>query len=952
MRAVARAVARGRCTTRDTRRTSTSARTRSGTRRAVAMAASTMPGTAAAVSAVATALLAGAFSARAKHLLLDLLLFLVEQVLEHGRYTTYETPCVKAPRFFCKQRRAADPITRFSKTMAKRPSDAAESVPPKRARQAQARRIGASAIAPSTSVPGQLDVDAAIKARTSEIITLFRAMKHAREATNTRAWQLLPRHLRRRAASHNLLRLPARLRWKASAELRASNTAAKTRSQMRRRMPERTLTGFVRRRNDLARRAGRTDRRWLETHLWHAKRFRMSIDKHAQDGGPGSFGFSLAESPHHKSFRRSVRYTSDTAMLHDASYTSVFRLTAQSSRKQPMQATRRLQLLLFLAGAAHGWEDVWTTGAKVCDTTLLQRPTGDRANHATALYLPPVAPIHVLWVRRSGAARECHVWVHPAAAAETHRLLQQALDAVRAEVRRGTPHKCPVEQRWDVPVKVEVTQLASAPDPALAAQAPNTRRGRVHGVQAATVRDDDGYNLFQVKGMAAGRVLGGVLRLADASSREEGAQQAFFRRIACLQDGVPPSYVERGTVVCVDVLDPRLSFPPKNAPGPSDEHTALPALVHDHTPVMTSARFFAYRQLPRHTKGAIDQRRARQLPGKRLAPEKDDDRVPIVLVATSDGPLDTAGYTLLVPRGWGLAFWHSLVYTGSRVLGQEQLRQQKLHAGQLSYPHDWVTSAAYAALETAAAAQRSASWHRRPPAKRVNFAEGESAAPHPFGGMARWRDALQHGAVDGPAPAQLTAVPVLASWPRLLAALQKAPGPDMYTRYVSLWTRHTYDGGVSRLPLAPAISTLCQSVVPVLLVACRRGAFHELATLHLPPTLEAAHAWRAALDPPTRLKDAARADLDALERAPPAPYVGAVTTGDYSLADGRGRAIGSMSLLAWLELERREEALRAAAAPKAWGLPKRNPVPLSYLVLVRNAQGGVVRAASARLVDT
>ena len=80
--------------------------------------------------------------------------------------------------------------------------------------------------------------------------------------------------------------------------------------------------------------------------------------------------------------------------------------------------------------------------------------------------------------------------------------------------------------------------------------------------------------------------------------------------------------------------------------------------------------------------------------------------------------------------------------------------------------------------------------------------------------------------------------------------------------------------------------------------------------------------------------------------------MGAVTTGDYALAEGRGRAVASMSLLAWLELERREATLVAEAAPHRWGLRKRNPVPLAHLVLVRNVQGGVLRAASAKLLPT
>ena len=836
--------------------------------------------------------------------------------------------------------------------MAKRPSDSEEAAASKRARPAPTPPLQTSALTPLTPIPEQLDVDAAINARKAEILALHRAMKQAREATNTRAWQLLPRNLRRRAASHNLLRLPARLRGKARAELRASNTTPKSRSAMRRRAPERTLTGFVRRRHALAHRAARSDRRWLETHLWHAKRFRMSQDKRAQDGGTGTFGFSLAESPHQKSFRKSARYSSNAPMLHDASYVSVFRLTARSSRRHPSLATRRLQLLLYLAGAAHGWEDAWSVGAQLCSTVLLQRPSGERANAASALFLAPLAPIQVLWAPREGARRECHVWVHPAGTQELRQLLMQALDAVQAEPRRSTKHKSAVAQRWDIPVEVRVEQLESAPPPPLAAGTPHTRRGQAHKLDAVELSDREGYNVFELSGPDAGRVLGGVLQPVEPSGRSEALAQRLFARIAGKEDAVQPTHLPHGTVVSLLVHDPRLAFPPKNVPPPKPGACApLPDLVHDDRPALVDGRFFAYRHLPTFTKGAIDKRRAQLVPGEPLTPTASDDHVPVMLIATAQSTPATAGYVLLVPRGWGLPFWHSLVYTGARVLSQEQLRQRSLNAGHASFPHDWVASRAFAALEDAAAAERAQAWQRRPPAKRVNYDRGDSASAHPFGGMALWRDALRHGAHADVCAAPVAAPVDPASWARLKEGVPHASGAQ-HTRYVSLWTRRAYQDGVVLPGHSVPRPTVHHALVPVLLIASRRGAFQAVATVHIPSTLQDTKAWRAALDPPTRLKDSARSYLDALERSAPTPHVGAVTTGDYALADGRGRAVASMSLLAWLELERREEALAAEAAPHRWGLRKRNPVPLTHLVLVRNPQGGVLRAASARLIHT
>ena len=83
----------------------------------------------------------------------------------------------------------------------KRAADGPSSVPgdAKRARHAHAM-----VVVPPRPISTHLDIDELIAARKSDILALHRAMNQARAATNTRAWQLLPRHLRRRAASHNV----------------------------------------------------------------------------------------------------------------------------------------------------------------------------------------------------------------------------------------------------------------------------------------------------------------------------------------------------------------------------------------------------------------------------------------------------------------------------------------------------------------------------------------------------------------------------------------------------------------------------------------------------------------------------------------------------------------------------------------------------------------------------
>lgn len=66
---------------------------------------------------------------------------------------------------------------------------------------------------------GEVDVDRFVKAREFEIKALEDGMRNAKKALSNRAFQNVPRDLRRRTASHNVKRVPKRLRARAAMEV-------------------------------------------------------------------------------------------------------------------------------------------------------------------------------------------------------------------------------------------------------------------------------------------------------------------------------------------------------------------------------------------------------------------------------------------------------------------------------------------------------------------------------------------------------------------------------------------------------------------------------------------------------------------------------------------------------------------------------------------------------------
>ncbi|PWN50216.1 hypothetical protein IE53DRAFT_106286 [Violaceomyces palustris] len=281
---------------------------------------------------------------------------------------------------------------------------------------------------PNQHRPSQIELETLISSRKFQIESFKRSIRSSSRANNVRAWQLLPRHSRRRAASHNLLRLPTRLRSKGASELFSSNTLSKTRSQSRSKDPNHARLRSLVRRKRLEKRfdPSKTLRKRLETHLWHSKRFRMTQlkgkGKEARSGNSYQrYGFVLAESSHMKSFRSSWRSCWEHCTVHDASYYTFFRIVAQKSdfvepRHTPLEKRlervrdaldRAFEDALNRVGLDQGLDPSWREGGRVCHTVLKKKlfegggegnlhpqdPAGNQPGIRSA-----VAPVRILWL--------------------------------------------------------------------------------------------------------------------------------------------------------------------------------------------------------------------------------------------------------------------------------------------------------------------------------------------------------------------------------------------------------------------------------------------------------------------------------------------------------------------------------------------------------------------------
>jgi ribonuclease P/MRP protein subunit POP1 len=171
-------------------------------------------------------------------------------------------------------------------------------------------------------------------------------------------------------------------------------------------------------------------------------------------------------------------------------------------------------------------------------------------------------------------------------------------------------------------------------------------------------------------------------------------------------------------------------------------------------------------EVPRFKKKELDARRAQNsVPGTSLKPTAPDDRIPVLLIQRSVKPTSSAnssaslpaesfqratnadpnlhGWTLIVPKGWGMPFLTSLIYTGTRVAGQRERAHQAFEAGAAYFPRDFPTSPAYEEFAAARALADEERWKKKPPAKRVNWDKLSTLGPW----TSAWRVALGLGPV-------------------------------------------------------------------------------------------------------------------------------------------------------------------------------------------------------------
>ncbi|KAJ5825248.1 hypothetical protein N7474_002386 [Penicillium riverlandense] len=794
----------------------------------------------------------------------------------------------------------------------------------KRAKTFDARTLAVQSADAALSATGELDVAAYAAARAFEINALEEGMQRSRSVLTTRAFQKVPRALRRRTASHNVKRdnTPTvtarrrkptqlmRLRLESARRLQNLNARTKARraaAKAKRTQSEQTALKEAGshpfeiaprvpkiKKNKLSRpppaeakyRKRQRCKTWLPTHMFHAKRAHMATSKDPV------WRFALPLSPTEKSYRPTHRARGARgAVAWDMSYMSTIQLEGTGDAIEAV-----LRVMGIDGDEALGVKGrKWRAGTRALQAWMFEKECRVR----------PIAPVALIWCARPRSED-----------VEMGDVGKPKKDRSKLWIR---VHPSAFLQLWN-----ELLEVSKRQNPV---------------VMVEDLRFEIGS--IEITGPGSTEALLAALQPIRGSDGNAATLQSPEDTWPALLGVSNPSSLPQNALLSFMVSDPRLHFPPRTLrPRENDEShmndlaTLLASWPPDQTqgpsPIFDrSTRLTAARQLP--SQKAINRRRALAGPGNYPPPQPSDPQIPIMAIATrpqsrnnqrSNAP---GSWTILLPWKCVTPVWYSLMYYplssggNPRFGGLKEQQQLAFEAGEPWFPGDFPGTRAGWEWGLRETERTRVEWERRPKGRRHEFDSLVLGAGHPKGEIGRgwacdWERLLRGGPPqvgDGSADKDMdkdkdsnganTVIPPLdmhnlRCFPSEINQFitKKSDPSALVTVHITLSTRGTPTprARIYRLPSDPVLRQKWLDLAsPSARGSARPRPRHQKPTNKNTSPEETRRQLIESLIYPS-----AESDAEHLDVPPEADLIGFVTTGNYNLSEGKGTGVGCILL--------------------------------------------------------
>nr|XP_005316369.2 ribonucleases P/MRP protein subunit POP1 isoform X1 [Ictidomys tridecemlineatus] len=609
----------------------------------------------------------------------------------------------------------------------------------------------------SQEIPKYITASTFAQARAAEISAMLKAV--TQKSSNSLVFQTLPRHMRRRAMSHNVKRLPRRLQEMAQKEaekaVHQKKEHSKNKCHKARRCHINRIQEFNRRQKKNI---------WLETHIWHAKRFHM-VKK---------WGYCLGERPTVKSHRACYRAMTNLCLLQDLSYYCCLEL--KGKEEEILKAVSQMcNLDTGLTFAA-----VHCLSGKRQGSLMLYR-----ANKYPREMLGPVT---FIWKSErtpgdSSESRQLWIWLHPTLKQdilEEIKTVCQCMEPIKSNICTPNPLLKPSQEESQIELADEkIGKKRKRKDDRENAKSvkkvigdgtrdpcqPYSWISPTTGIVISDLTME--MNRFRLIGPLSHCILTEALKVASVHTGEADTgetphlwwsdtcknpdnvslhhrQEAVFELLGGITS---PAEIPAGTILGLTVGDPRINLPPKRSralsnPEKCQDNEKVRQLLLEGVPVECTHSFIWNQDICKSvTENKIsdqDLNRMRSellVPGSQLVLGPHESKIPILLIqqpgkVTGEERLGWgSGWDVLLPKGWGMAFWIPFIYRGARVGG---LKEALMHSQYKRLPHipgDFPDCPAGALFAEEQAKNLLEKYKRRPPAKRPNYVKLGTLAP-------------------------------------------------------------------------------------------------------------------------------------------------------------------------------------------------------------------------------
>lgn len=606
---------------------------------------------------------------------------------------------------------------------------------------------------------------------------------------------------------------------------------------------------------------------WLPTHMFHAKRAHMTPPSQPL------WRFALPLTSTVKSYRPTHRASKDRgAVAWDTSYMSTISI---HGNQQSIESLLRALGLGKSDSTSTTRGQKWRQGSRIWQGWLYERDMYPNR---------PIAPAAVVWRAESNPptkqSRQILIRIHPSA----------------------------FSQLWD-----QLVRLAKIQKPQLTIEDLRYEIGSIEIVGPASTE---------------------ALTSALCPTGTSGGDTSFIESTLPLLAGVQnPSTLPADALLAFDISDPRLHHPPKTAPSaiqtPESQHQLLELLTEwpFDTAQTTSGIFDRARRQAScralQSQKSINRRKSAATPGTYPEPLTQDPRIPIMAFPSPAQPNSKRGskernscsWVVLLPWKTIPAVWQSLMYypisTGGQVRmgGLNEQRQIAFETGVPWFPGDFPGTKAGDLWEASESAKRKAQWEAKPKGKRVEY-DSVTLSPGRKGedgdGWAcDWASCSGNTAEQVEDDTASTIHHIAPSLARSMVTAQAAanePSPQaISTVRITLLGRGTPDpcARIYRLPTAHGPGEmslrdqwLALDPARVESSAQKRKRQRGLPSSVLKSSSAADVQQRLAadlLEPPQSENDDSCPLLPGKE-----DLIGFVTTGEFSLTNGGGVAIGSI----------------------------------------------------------